>query len=218
MARQFILFNRNYNFQFRRPESTPTTHIRGCSLTAGRNALLQTVGIEWPAVTYAIPENNFSLHIKQRIKNYLNTQSSKIQWITFQTVTILLTLTATWPQSSQYRDYRPIPDGPTSYCKWVPAHIVCNTVILWSEFHRVSHTTWSIFAYRLLRKTIYLRGRFITRDQIPSQTVSYTRSDTIADSFLRRFRYPCGQFLTRDQMPSRTVSHTRLLSNFTQAW
>ena len=188
MARPSILFNRNWNFHFRRPESTPTTHIRGCSLTAGRNALLQTVGIEWPAVTYAIPENNFSLHIKQRIKNYLNKQSSKIQWTTFQTVTILLTLTATWPQSSQYRDYRPIPDGPTSYFKWVPANMVCNTVILWSDFYRVYHTTWSISAYRLLRRTTYLRGQFITQDQIALRAVSYANSNTFADSFSREIR------------------------------
>ena len=45
--------------------------------------------------------------------------------------------------------------------------MVCNTVILWSEFYRVTHTT---YADGLSCKTRYLCRQF-------------TRSDTIADSF-----------------------------------
>ena len=74
-----LYFQQKLKFSFKHPESTPTAHIRRYSIAVGWNALLQMVGIERPTVTYAIPENNFSLITKQTIKKHLNKQSSTIQ-------------------------------------------------------------------------------------------------------------------------------------------
>ena len=174
MARQSILFNRNWNFQFWRPESTLTTHIRGYSLTAGQNALLQTVGIEWPAVTYAIPENNFSLNIKQKFKNYLNKQSSKIQWTKFQTVN------TRWPS-------QPLDRGPLSTVTTDPYQTVLLLIAseCWPTWYVTPSSSDLNFIESLTQPEVFLRTGY------------YAGPNTYADSLSRKTRYLCGQFLTQ---------------------